>query len=186
MRSVLNAAVLALGVTIALAESSAKALPHGLLPRRLSEDSLAIHNAAVGAAGQGKSQEADACGARLAHLRELVESGRHADALEMSMALHEFSGSSSVPSHADCHADAVHVGEGTISTKIASPHDRDSAAAPVVSSFIKLHASSGGAGDAKAVPVAKTHGDSRVLRSATRAPVRPLVEDRGRAETKTE
>ena len=154
----------------AVASSAALApmTPHGLVLRDMSAATQKFHADVVRAAaathaarlsplGSAKSgelldAEASACRQRLSHLRALVREEKFAEAIDASFALHEHfrdvEPGQRRPAHPDCIADAVHVGEGTIATKVLTPADRvvNPAAVPVHTSFIRLHPD-GGADD---------------------------------------
>ena len=139
--------------------AAAPTLPHGLAPHALSE-ATRQHLINVVHAAAASFDEAEACGRRLAHLRSLVGDGHLKEALEASFALHEHfqggaAGNARRPAHADCNADIVHVGEGTIATMISTPADRggNPAAVPVHSSFVTLHSEDGSAAPAVALPI---------------------------------
>ena len=79
-----------------------------------------------------------------AHLRSLDSEGKVAEAVDQSLAM---DAASRERLHPACFQDAPHVGEGSISTTIATPSSRgsDPSARPVVASFIALHAADGAA-----------------------------------------
>jgi hypothetical protein len=148
-------------------------LPHGILPRELSRESQAVHEKVISSLKDGSSSEARACGERLVHLRALVKDRKLEEATDLVFALHEHPGRAGI-THADCAVDAVHVGEGTIVTTIATLRDRAAATAPAAASFISLHRADEGEGAAVSALMVHLKGDGTdALRksSAARVPV---------------
>jgi len=196
-------AAAASGGASAAASPSASGLPHGLLPAALEGESLRVH-AAVLEALQTHAPTSDAvthaathatthaaCSARLAHVRNLVVGGDVAGALDLALALHDHAAAVTATAdrdlgdhfgdslHADCLATAVHVGEATLATKVASDRSRRvlhvgtaaeaaGIARPKVSSSIRLH----GVGGGEAVlPVVQAFGKMRLSSRAREAVV---------------
>ena len=155
-------ALLAVGAGAARAPQQG-GLPHGMLPRLLDVRSMAVHEAVVGA--KSPADEAEACGARLDHLRDLVAKGRHEAAIDLAFALHEHPGGR--PAHAHCQADAAHIGEGTLATRIARSLDAEKPSA--VDSFVRLHRQDGDEASEAVLPIAL--GEKRAPLSKARAPV---------------
>jgi hypothetical protein len=97
-------------------------------------ESLDVHSAVM----DDVVAEEQACGARLAHLRTLITQGKLKEALSLSLAFepqHRLS-----KAHPDCHVDKPHVGEGTVTTRVATPdRHKNPKAKPSVSTFVALH-----------------------------------------------
>ena len=168
-KQLLSGAVIALCLGVG---SSTPQTPHGLLPRKLSRESQVVHDFVIAAKNLDTGAEARACGERLTHLRELVKEGKLEDATDLAFALHEFPGRAGF-SHADCAVEKIHVGEGTILTRIATMHDRSSATASAAETFIRLHRDDVEGAEAAALPVVlKGDGTDKLRKSsAARVPV---------------
>lgn len=165
----------AAGVVLALALGQASALhkspavPHGLLPRHLSGESKRVHDAVVQAAAHtdDAGAAARACAEHLGHLRALVSSGAHEEALDLAFALHEQSGPA--PAHADCRVAEVHLGEGTIATKISTARDKTAPGASKAESFIRLHQDDDAAAAVNALPILLKGDGTDKLRVSSKA-----------------
>ena len=85
----------------------------------------------------------DACAGRLAALRDLIDSGDHSAALDLSFALDELRASSEAALPASCRADTTFVGAADITVAVRTPERRDRGAAAERVTKVHLHHADG-------------------------------------------